>query len=406
MRIAIASVASLLVAGFCSGVILAGSGSAVATAPNDSLFEQQRPYFDKMNVLEAWKITKGDPSVVIGLLDSGFDFYHPDLEGKLKPGFYADNVYHPETYGVVAHGTLVASLMVAKTDNKIGIAGLAPDCTVLAASAGVIEHTLIRMKHEFDAAHPGATLEEWQAEMFKHVADLQKFGADWANFITRSNADAIRYLVDQGVKVINSSNYYDYSLIERGGGKEAVKTLADAFAYAAVKDVVIVIGAGNLSKEVKDYPGDSTTVIVAGASMLDDTRWEQTEKHMNQEITQGSCYGPRLTVMAPVQDLVVCLPHEERFYIADNGPMGVVDDEFEAPYDTMTVGATSAAAPIVASLVALVRSLRPDLSAKEVIQIIEQGAVDIGPPGRDTYNGYGRIDFLKTLELAKTWEHQ
>jgi thermitase len=403
MRIAIVAVVSLLVAGLYPGVVVAGGNDESAIAPNDSLFEQQRPYFEKMNVLKAWEITKGSPTVVIGVLDSGFDFYHPDLEGRLKPGFYADNVYHTEIAGVVAHGTLVASIMVAKADNKVGMAGLAPDCTVLTASIGMIEHALLKLKLEFDAAHPGATMQEWQNEFLKHAMDIQKFGADWTIFIVRSNADAIRYLVDQGVKVINSSSYYDYSIIEMGGGKEAVKILADAYEYAAANDVVIVIGAGNLSKEVKDYPGDSSTVIVAGASMLDDSRWDQTVEQMGSEIKQGSCYGPRLTVMAPVQNLVVCVPHEERFYVADNGPMGRSDDKFEGAYDTLLVGATSSAAPIVSSLVALVRSIRPDLSAKEVIRIIEQGAVDIGPTGRDIYNGYGRIDFLKTLELAETW---
>ncbi len=406
MRIAIVSIVSLLVACCSSGDVLAGKDGGVSIALNDPLFEQQRPYFEKMNVLKAWEITRGSPKMVIGIVDSGFDFYHPDLEGKLNPGFYADNVFHTEVYGTVAHGTLVASIIVANADNDVGMVGLAPDCTVVTASVGVIEHTLLKLKQEFDAAHPGATMQEWQAEMFRHATDLQKFAADWANFIAGSNADAIRYLADQGAKVISSSNYYDLALIERGGGEEAVRALADAFEYAAARDVVIVIGAGNASKEVKDYPGDSTTVIVAGACMLDDTRWEETGEYMNQDVTQGSCYGPRLTVMAPVESLVVCKPHEERFYVADNGPAGAIDSKFEAAYDTLRVGGTSSAVPIVTSLVALIRSIRPDLSANEVIQIIQQGAVDIGPPRRDTYNGYGRVDFLRTLEVARTWDSQ
>lgn len=406
MRMVLVVVVGLLVLGVSPGLVVAGEEKGLAVAPNDSLFEKQRPYFEKMNVLKAWLITKGSPDVVIGIVDSGFDFYHPDLEGKLKSGFYADNAYHTETFGVVAHGTLVASIMVAKTDNEVGMAGLAPDCTVLTASVGAIEHTLLKLKRAFDEAHPGATVEEWQAEFLKHAGELQKFGSDWTNFIARSNADAIRFLADQGVKVISSSNYYDYSLLEKGGGKEAIEILADAFDYAAARDVVVVIGAGNVSKEVEDYPGDSTTVIVAGACMLDDSRWEQTVKYGNNDITQGSCYGPRLTVMAPVESLVVCEPHEERFYTADNGPLGKSNNEFAGAYDTLAVGATSSAVPIVSSLVALVRSVRPDLSAKEVVQVIERGAVDTGPPGRDTHNGYGRIDFLKTLELAKAWDNR
>ena len=50
------------------------------------------------------------------------------------------------------------------------------------------------------------------------------------------------------------------------------------------------------------------------------------------------------------------------------------------------------------------RSLRPDLKASDVIHLIEQGADDIGAPGFDEETGYGRINFLKTLELARKFE--
>jgi hypothetical protein len=62
----------------------------------------------------------------------------------------------------------------------------------------------------------------------------------------------------------------------------------------------------------------------------------------------------------------------------------------------------ASAAPQVAALAARVRALRPDLKAADVIRLIEQGADDIGAPGFDEKTGYGRINFLKTLELART----
>lgn len=160
MRVTLFAVISLFVAVHFCGLAFAGDAQDAATAPNDSLFEAQRPYFEKMNVLKAWEITKGAPTVVIGVVDTGFDFFHPDLESQLRSGFYADEVYHTEIHGMISHGTLVAGLMVAEADNKIGVAGLAPDCTVLTASVGAIEHTLIKLKSEFDAAHPEATMEE------------------------------------------------------------------------------------------------------------------------------------------------------------------------------------------------------------------------------------------------------
>src|SRR5206468_5641463 len=130
--------------------------------------------------------------------------------------------------------------------------------------------------------------------------------------------------------------------------------------------------AGNDGTEVDDYPGASETTLVVGATRLDDSRWEEEVKLPGMTIKQGSCFGKRLSVMAPVQDLVVCQPHDRRFYDADDGPMGPIKAEFEGPYKVIPIGATSSAAPIVSSLAALILSARPDLDARSVVAIVER----------------------------------
>ena len=122
------------------------------------------------------------------------------------------------------------------------------------------------------------------------------------------------------------------------------------------------------------------------------------------EIKQGSNFGKRLTVMAPSQLLVACQPHEKRYYASKDSPMGSSDVPFKDAYEVMPEGATSSATPIVTSLVALVRSLRPDLKAPVVIEIIKKGCDDIGEKGYDIYTGHGRVNFLKTLKLAHNWK--
>jgi subtilisin family serine protease len=179
--------------------------------------------------------------------------------------------------------------------------------------------------------------------------------------------------------------------------------LEAAFAYAAEKGVVIVLAAGNSAERWEDYPGNAETMIVAGASKLDDTPWEQEADFRGMKIKQGSCYGRRLTVMAPVEDLVVCMPHERRFYETDDGPMGATKVAFKGPHDVLSIGATSSAAPIVSSLAALVLSARPDLDARAVVAIIERGCDDIGEPGFDDRTGHGRVNFGKTLRIARDW---
>ena len=74
--------------------------------------------------------------------------------------------------------------------------------------------------------------------------------------------------------------------------------------------------------------------------------------------------------------------------------------KFEAMYEVVPSGATSSAAPIVTSLVALVYSVRPDLDAENVVDIIKGGCDDIGDKGFDIYTGYGRVNFGETIEIA------
>ena len=81
--------------------------------------------------------------------------------------------------------------------------------------------------------------------------------------------------------------------------------------------------------------------------------------------------------------------------------MGPYSDSLTGIRDTLTYGATSFAVPFVTALVALIRSVRPDLSAPEVVTLIQNSAKDIDPPGWDPYTGYGRVDFAKALKATQ-----
>jgi subtilisin family serine protease len=386
-------------AAFFLGNYLAASEPQKST--NDFSFPKQRPLFEKLHVFESWQMTKGSPKVVVGVIETGFDFFHPNLKDQFIPGFYAPGGYHLDIYHNIAHGTFVSSIIAAQGIQGGEMIGLAPDCKILTASTGIIEQPLLRLKSKFDKEHPNADLSEFQKEMMKHMDELKEFGTKWTTYMALSHGKAIRYLADHGVKVINISCLLRKALIL---SPDAWNELEDAFKYAASKDVIIVIGAGNDAKEYDDYPGDLNSVIVVGATSLNDKRWEVEMPVMGRKIKQGSSYGKRLTVMAPSENMVGCAPHDKRFYSCEQSPMGPINEEFKGLYETVPEGATSSATPIVISLVALVYSLRPDLPAKSVMEIIRQGCDDIGDPGYDIYTGYGRVNFLKTLNLAKDWK--
>jgi subtilisin family serine protease len=267
----------------------------------------------------------------------------------------------------------------------------------------MIEHTLLKMQTRFFQEHPQATFADLQKEILKHPLTLLKFGLDWAHYQVDGAAVAVRYLVDHGVKVINISGGLKRSLCPSA---EKWKQLEAAFAYAAAKNVVIVLSAGNNATQWEDYPGSPDSVIVAGACLLDDTRWEEEVSIKGSKIKQGSNFGKRLTVMAPVEKLVVCAPHEPRFYSCDDGPMGPLKLPFKGAHEVRPNGATSSAAALVTSLVALVYSARPTLDARSVVKIVQRGCDAIGNKGYDIHTGHGRINFGKTLELAREWDEQ
>jgi subtilisin family serine protease len=342
-------------------------------------------------------VTQGDPKVVIGVIDNGYDFFHPDLKGQVEPGYYYARGYHPEVFHNLAHGTIVASLMVARGRGKESMSGLAPRCKVLTASQGTLDHKLLKLQSEFFRDNPQATMQDFQRELLKNALPVAAWAKGWATYQTEGAAEAIRYLTDRGVRVINFSGGLRRSLVPT---KEAWTKLEEAFAYAASKGVVIVVSAGNDGARTEDYPGDAKTAIVAGATLLDDKRWEKEIELRGMKVKQGSNFGKRLTCMAPVQDLLVCVPHEKRMYEMGDGPFGATKAEFKGAHDVLKIGATSSAAPIVSALAALTLSARPDLDASTVVELITQGCDDLGDPGFDIHTGYGRINFAKTLQLA------
>jgi len=370
--------------------------------PNDPLFSEQEALFRKINVFEAWNITKGDPNILIGVFDNGFDFFHPDIEGNLLPGFYASGGYHTECFETIAHGTAVASLIIAGNNNKIGMTGLAPACRVLTASYGAIEHKFAKLQKKFRRENPDAGPKEFGKAMRKFRTELKGFATKWTRYICLSTAEAIRYLVDRNVKVINMSSLLKKSLCP----PEAWEKLEDSFAYAKEKGVIIVLSSGDDARQFDDYPGSPDSVIIVGATLLDDSRWEEILDIKGSKIKQGSSFGKRLTVMAPSESLQVCGPHLEHVYTRVDGPLGGPPDaDFNelGAYFVFPNGATSCAAPIVTSLVALVYSVRPDLEAETVVDIIKEGCDDVGDKGFDIYTGYGRVNFGKTIKIALKW---
>ena len=88
-----------------------------------------------MDVEAAWEVTTGSTDITIVIVDSGIDTLHPELEGKLLPGFDAmgdgTNGYPTPNYDSDGHGTSCAGIAAANTNNTLGVAGVCQDCKVI-----------------------------------------------------------------------------------------------------------------------------------------------------------------------------------------------------------------------------------------------------------------------------------
>ncbi|MCB0755234.1 MAG: S8 family peptidase [Flavobacteriales bacterium] len=88
-----------------------------------------------MDVEAAWTVTTGSADLNLVIVDSGVDTLHPELLGKLLPGYDAmgdgTNGYPTPNYDSDGHGTCCAGIAAANTNNELGVAGVCQNCKVI-----------------------------------------------------------------------------------------------------------------------------------------------------------------------------------------------------------------------------------------------------------------------------------
>ncbi len=187
----------------------------------------------KMSVTGAWDATRGD-NVVIGILDTGADFTHPDLNGKFVSSgrdFVNNDSDATDDHG---HGTHVSGIAAAATNNGVGIAGVGYNAKIL----------------------PVKVLDSSGSGSYSAIAN----GITWAT--------------DNGAKVINMSL----------GGPYSSQVLEDATNYAWNHGVVIIAAAGNSNTSSPSYPAMSAHVIGVGATDENDQRASFSNYGQNADI--------------------------------------------------------------------------------------------------------------------------
>ncbi|MGH3085910.1 MAG: S8 family serine peptidase [Rubrobacteraceae bacterium] len=216
-------------------------------APNDPRFDEQW-HLKRVAAPVAWDETTGT-GATIAVVDTGIDRDHPDLVGKIDRTCDAtnaneDNQMDPEACeeGVNAndtdgHGTHVAGIAAAATNNGLGVAGTCPDCRLIAA----------------------------KAENDDGVITLFAVNA------------AVVWAADRGADVINMS----YS------GSPAADSEREALEFAHGAGAVLVASAGNDDQKRPVYPAGYDNVISVAATTKKDER------------ASYSNFGPTIDLSAP-----------------------------------------------------------------------------------------------------------
>lgn len=195
--------------------------------PNDPNYSNSGQYFCKGNVVgsidcqNAWDITTGNASVIVGIVDTGTEPTHPDLSGNYAGGFDVAMNDSDPTWQGSNHGCAVSGDACAKTNNSVGVASPGFNCNFKAAKIADASGTLT-------AAYAGIT---------------------WA--------------ADNGCKIINCS-------WGGSGGGSYGQTIVD---YAAInKNCVIFASAGNSGLDEDLWPSSYNNVYRVAATTNTDAK--------------------------------------------------------------------------------------------------------------------------------------
>ena len=291
-------------------------------------------YLPRINAPGGWQALmnagKQPLGAVTAVLDTGVDTGHPELQGRLLPGFNAvdgSSDVSEVTSGDVGHGTSSAGLIGAATNNARGIAGLV-----------------------------------WSGRTLLPIKVFDNSGsASSANLVK-----GLDYAAAHGAKVANMS----LGIV----GTSSDPALSQAIARAAAADVLLVAAAGNTPNDGIYYPASDPNVLAVGAIGGTDPK--------AAGYNDLACYSARPKSGQKPIDLVAP---------GGNAGSGGTGCNVYSDYDTLTLAprtltgnrsengyalraGTSEAAPLVSGAAALLRAYRPDLSAAQVSSALVKSA--------------------------------
>ena len=270
--------------------------------------------------------------VKVGIIDSGIDYYHLDLDANFAGGYdFVNKDTDPlDDYG---HGTHVAGIVAAE-DNDSGVVGVAPEASLYALK----------------------------------VLDSSG-GGSWSDVIA-----AMDWAVTNNLQVVNLS---------LGSSQDPGATVKAAFDKAEAKGLVIVAAAGN-SGNIKGkgnnviYPAKYASVIAVAATDSNDQRasWSST----GDEIELAA---PGVSVLSTWND--ADSPHDPQPYILDG-------DYYKEGSGTSMASPHVAGSAALVIAAGIGDANKNGFINDEVRQALDNTALDLGDTGRDQLYGFGLVN--------------
>jgi cell division septation protein DedD len=287
----------------------------------------------------------GSSSIIVAVIDNGFDLNHPDLRGKaVAPLSISSNGSTLPTGARFGdHATPCSSVAVASA-NGTGIVGAAPNSKLMPL------HGLTYSKY---------LTERMFSHCIRNRADV--ISCSWGTIDSRYRPGAEH---ERSIRKALTSG--------RGG-----------------KGCVVVFAAGNEGREYINYYANIPGVIAVGASTSSDTHARYSNRGNGISVVAPSDGGwPIIAARAGWDQGNAGMPTNKRYYVdgIDRGP------------HYKHFGGTSSATPLVAGICALILSANPNLTSAQVKSILEKTADKIGnrwdynSSGYSTKYGYGRVN--------------
>lgn len=312
-------------------------GAWFTTLPNDYISTSDW-YIPKVSLDKAWSISKGSANVKVGVIDTGIKNSLTDLSGKCDTNLgysWSPNSSDPHNPGHF-HGTAVASVLGANTDNNHALPGAGWNCQ------------LVSLRVDGEA---GGFIDEFGIPQDEYQEKLSYV------------ISAIAYAQNASLPILNFSGGFFNTTIYL---EEAIE------AYSGL----LVCAAGNAASLLQDidsnpiYPASYAlnNVLAVGASDQTDSRCD------------FSCYGSSsVDLFAPGTGI--------RYQPLNN----------DNPDPSLTFPGTSVASPIVAGVAALIKSVNPSLTAAQIKSAIINNVDPVPALSGYCVTG-GRLNAQKALE--------